>query len=141
MQKDFLSCCCVALYSNYFFMMAEVKVNAQNYARCVHNNNRTECSMTLFHCHYTETPLVVPHVFHQHPRTPMYATLTTKLSSLLNSIQPRTVHSNLIIHLIRLARNPLNMPILRVHLIAHRPAQLIEALSRTVESIYSSIST
>jgi hypothetical protein len=54
---------------------------------------------------------------------------------LLDPIQPRAVHSNLIIHLISLARNALNMLVLRVDFLAHGATEVVEALSCTVEGI------
>ena len=53
----------------------------------------------------------------------------------MNPIQSCPVHGNLIIHLIRLARNPLNVLVLRIDLLAHRAAEVVEALGCAVEGI------
>lgn len=85
------------------------------------------------------------------PRTPVHATCSSastspsyeasiKSSVLLDSIQPRTVHSNLIIHLIRLPNNDINVFILRINLLAHRSTKVIKTLSRTMEGIYAPMS-
>ena len=46
---------------------------------------------------------------------------------LLNPIQPRSVHRNLIIHLISLINDATDVPILRVKLFAHGLAELAES--------------
>jgi hypothetical protein len=55
---------------------------------------------------------------------------------LLDSVQPGPVHSDLIIHLIGLARDPLDVLVLCVHLLPHGLTELVQALSRTTKRIY-----
>jgi len=61
--------------------------------------------------------------------------MPTHSHPLLNPVQPRTIHSNLIINLICLARNPLNMLILRIDFLTHRATEMIKTLGRSVQSI------
>lgn len=78
---------------------------------------------------YTPYPRNASICYHITPPSPFLS------NTLLNPIQPRAIHSNLIIHLVRLARNPLNMLILRVHFLAHRATEMIEAFGCAVEGI------
>jgi hypothetical protein len=52
---------------------------------------------------------------------------------LLDPIQPRTVHSDLVVHLIRLACNPLDVPVLRIRFLAHGATYLVETFGCAVE--------
>jgi hypothetical protein len=55
---------------------------------------------------------------------------------LLDPVQPRPVHGNLVINLVRLACNPLDVFVLCVHLLTHCLTKLVQALSSTTERIY-----
>jgi hypothetical protein len=67
---------------------------------------------------------------------PTQPTSVSLFLALLEPIQPCAVHRNLIVHLIRLVPDTCQVYILRICLIAYRPAQLIHPLRRTMQRIY-----
>lgn len=64
----------------------------------------------------------------------MFPTMTR----LFDPLQPCPVHGNLIIHLVCLARDAIDVLVLRIHLLAHSLSEVTETLSCAVEGIYHS---
>jgi hypothetical protein len=57
---------------------------------------------------------------------------------LLDPLQSRPVHGNLIIHLVRLASDAINVLVLCIHFLAHSLSEVAETFSGAVEGIYHS---
>jgi hypothetical protein len=69
----------------------------------------------------------------RHLSMPNY--LTSHLHSSLDAVQPRAIHSYLVINLVRLSNDTVDMFVLRIDFVAHCSAESVQALSRAVELI------
>ena len=76
------------------------------------------------------------HVKSYHLHLPICILLTAKSSAaLLNSLQSGPVDRNLVVHLIRFARDTVKMLVLTIDLLSHRPAKHTERFGTPVNNL------